>query len=350
LRRGLKWPKVIIMAKEGGLESPQERSAPPGEEELREMIALRVGRERVPRRVRLVTDTTDFFRVDYDDVLMLGGRPYLIRNYEREGRFGIDEQPKFWVRRAVDLRDGSAKVIKMVFHETFHTKVGDLSFECRRSPRKEATVLEIVRGHPNFMQGFWEYDSAGNVLRIIDHIKGRSFASEVPKLGEGHEDYFHNHFPRLLDDYVELVDAIRFLHGRGQKHGDIRRDHIIRDSATGKGRWIDFDFNYMHPYNMFGYDLSGLGNVLVFLAAGGDATVQELRERDPAAYGRLTADDLNIVFTNRVVNLRKVWPYVPKGLNRVLMHFSSGARAFYATTGELLSDLKETRDKLHQTV
>lgn len=336
--------------KKGQEASPQGQEPQYGQEEIIEMIARRVGHERIPRSVRVITDTTDFFGVDYGNVLMLGGRPFLIRNYEREGRFGIDEEPKFWVRRAVDLVDGATKVIKMVFNETFQARVGDLSFQCKRSPRKEATVLEIVRGHPNFMQGFWEYDSAGNVLRVIDFIRGHSFSSVVPKLGEEHEDYFYKHFPGLLDDFIVMVDAIRFLHQRGQKHGDIRRDHIIRDSATGQGRWIDFDFNYMHPHNMFGYDLFGLGNVLVFLVARGELTVQELRKSDPAAYGRLTADDINIVFTNRVVNLRKVWPYVPEALNRVLMHFSQGTRVFYESTGELLSDLKETRDKLHQTV
>jgi hypothetical protein len=51
--------------------------------------------ERIPKRFRIVTDTTDFYRVDYDDVAIFEGRPYLIRNVEKEGRFGIDEQRIF---------------------------------------------------------------------------------------------------------------------------------------------------------------------------------------------------------------------------------------------------------------
>jgi hypothetical protein len=52
------------------------------------MIRKWVPRERVPRRVR-IKDTADFFRVDYDDVVVLKGVPYFVRNNEREGKFGV---------------------------------------------------------------------------------------------------------------------------------------------------------------------------------------------------------------------------------------------------------------------
>jgi hypothetical protein len=319
--------------------------AVPDEQELKEAIARFAGPERVPAgRPRVVADTSDFFRVDYGDVLVLGDVPYLVLNYEREGRFGLDEQPKFWVRRAVDLSDGATRIIKMVFHEHFTVKVGGLSFDCARSPRKEAAILDLVRGHPNFMQGRWVQDEAGNVVRVLDFIKGGTLADYVAGLGKGHEDYFYNHFPSVLDGYMGLVRAIKFLHDNGQKHGDIRRDHVIRETATGLSRWIDFDITYLHKESMYGYDLFGLGNVLVYLAGRGDVTVQQLRRDVPAAFGSLAADDLNIVFSNRVVNLRKVFPYVPEALNHVLMHFSQGADVFYESTDELLSDLGEARE------
>lgn len=44
------------------------------EKELLRMIRQWVPRERVPKRVR-IKDTSDFFRVDYDDVVVLGGIP-----------------------------------------------------------------------------------------------------------------------------------------------------------------------------------------------------------------------------------------------------------------------------------
>ncbi|MBC2745257.1 MAG: serine/threonine protein kinase, partial [Desulfosarcina sp.] len=61
------------------------------------------------RRYKCHTDTTDFFKVDYGDVLLLADHPYLILNNAKEGRFGLDDQEKFWVKRAVDLESGQRK-------------------------------------------------------------------------------------------------------------------------------------------------------------------------------------------------------------------------------------------------
>ncbi len=319
---------------------------PVNEHDLRDMIARWVEPCRVPKVPRIVTDTSDFFKVDYDDVVILETHPYFIRNYEREGRFGIDEEPKFWVRRAIDLTDGSIKIIKMVFHEQFKGRVGDITFDCVRSPRKEALILDMVRGHPNFMQGFSVSDSSGNIIRIIDFIKGKTLADHVLGLGEDHEDYFCNFFPSVLDEYMDLVIAIKFLHERGEKHGDIRRDHIIKEKDTGLCRWIDFDFNYLHAANMFGYDLFGLGNILIYLAGRGDVTFQRLKEDNSPVVNDLTADDMNIIFNNRLVNLKKVYPYIPEALNISLLHFSLGANVFYDDTSQLLADLGEVREQI----
>lgn len=316
------------------------------DEQLKEMIAECVGAERVPKQISIYTDTSDFYRIDYDDVVVLDGRPYLIRNNEREGRFGIEEQQKYWVKRARDLTDGSTKILKLTFLERFEANVGGLSFECFRSPRKEARILELVRGDSNFMQGHSVTDSAGNIIRILDFIRGRTFADFILELGDSHEDYFHRNLPAVLDEFIELVKAIQFLHSHGEKHGDIRRDHIIKEKQTGKSTWIDFDFNYLHKENMFGYDLFGLGNILVYLTGRGDVTIQNLKEKDPMVFGRLFQDDMNIIFNNRVVNLQKVFPYIPDALNLILLHFSVGANVYYEDTVQLLSDLQEARDRM----
>jgi hypothetical protein len=311
--------------------------------ELWEMIARHVEPGRIPRKLKIITDTSDFYRVEYDDVLILDERPYLIRHYEREGRFGIAEQPKFWVKRAIDLIDGKRKIIKMVFAETFRTKVGNLVFDCVRSARKEARILDLVRGHASFMQGFSTRDSAGNIIRIIDYIPGTTLDAFIAGIGGGHEEYFHSGFPELLGKYITLVKAIEFLHRNGEKHGDIRRDHIIKD-RDGIYQWIDFDFNYWHKENMFGYDLFGLGNILIFLAGRGDVTLHLLEKSDPGLLDRLSVDDMNIIFSNRVANLKKIYPYIPDLLNRVLLHFSSGAGIFYDDTEQFLIDLQEARE------
>ncbi|MEJ2684050.1 MAG: hypothetical protein P8Z71_06615 [Candidatus Sulfobium sp.] len=310
------------------------------------MIAQWLEPGRVPEHPRILFDTSDFFRVDYDNVLVLGSVPYLVRNYEREGRFGIDEEPKFWVRRALDLTDGRMKIIKFVFREEFKARIGDVVYDCVRSPRKEARILEMVKGHPNFMQGFSVQDASGNIVRVADFIAGKTLADYAFGLGESHEDYFSRYFPAVLDEYVEVVSAIKFLHDHGEKHGDIRRDHVIRERSTGRCVWIDFDYNYYHKENIFGYDLYGLGNIFIYLVGRGDVTVQALRKERPSVMEKLVEGDLNVIFRNRVVNLKKVYPYVTDKLNYILMHFSSAAEVFYEDTEELLTDLDEARREL----
>jgi hypothetical protein len=315
------------------------------EKDLLRMIRKVVPRDRVPKHVQ-VKDTSDFFRVDYDDVVVLDGVPYFIRNNEREGRFGIDDEQKFWVKRARNLLTGDITILKWVFKERFKAKIGTLVFECVRSPQKEARILELVRGRPDFMQGKTVLDSAGNQLRILDYIKGKTLGQITLEMGKDHEDYFYHYFPSLLDEFVGIIDAIRFLHENDEKHGDIRRDHIIQDASTGKYRWIDFDFNYRHGESRFGYDLFGLGNVLLFITGRGDITTYRLLKENPGLLERLTEDDVNIVFHNRVNNLKKIYPYIPEKLNRVLMHFALSAPVYYEETRELLEDLGEAREEL----
>jgi hypothetical protein len=316
------------------------------QDELREMISSWLAPSRVPERVRIITDTSNFFGVDFDDVLILDGRPYLIRHCAREGRFTIEEQPKFWVRRAIDLTDGSKKVIKMVFHEKFTTDVGGLTFECFRSPKKEARILDLVRGHQKFMQGFSVKDTSGNIVRIIDYIPGSTIADRILEKAKGHEEYYYDDFPDIFNEFILLVEAIKFLHDNAEKHGDIRRDHIIYGNSDGIYRWIDFDFNYWHRDNMFSYDISGLGNVLIYLAGKGDVTAWQLNEDAPEILEKLDEDDMNMVFRHRVANLQKVYPYINNQLAFVLKHFSTGADTFYYDTGEFLDNLYEAREDL----
>jgi hypothetical protein len=315
------------------------------EKELLSMIRKWVPAERVPKRTR-VKDTADFFRVDYDDVVVLDGVPYFVRNNEREGRFGIDDEQKFWVKRARNLLTGDVKILKWVFRERFNAKIGNFVFECVRSPQKEARILELVRGMPDFMQGTTVLDSSGNQLRILDYINGKTLDQLTLEIGGDHEDFFFNHYPALLDEFMGIVGAIRFLHENNEKHGDVRRDHLIKDSATGRYRWIDFDFNYRHGESRFGYDLFGLGNILLFITGRGDITTHRLLRESPGLLDRLTGDDVNIVFRNRVNNLQKIYPYIPEKLNRVMMHFSLSASVFYEETRELLEDLGEAREEL----
>lgn len=312
-------------------------------DEIKDMIAARLGSKRIPKKFKIHTDTGDFFRIEYNDVVILDNAPFLFSRYEKEGRFGLDDEPKYWVRRAFNLLDGTTKVIKLVFHEEFETKLGDLVIKCFRSPKKEARILDLVADHPNFMHGYSCNDSSGNNVRILEFIYGTSLDEQVRKIGGDHYDYFHNFFPKILDVFIELVKAIKFLHDNGEKHGDIRRDHIFFDRESSVYRWIDFDYNYMHGESMFGFDLHGLGNIITFLSGQGDILVPELHRNKREIFDTLWGEDLNISYKNRVANLRKVFPYIPESLNRILLHFSMGANIFYDDTDQMLDDLARAR-------
>jgi hypothetical protein len=310
-------------------------------EDIHEMVGRHMARPPQPGELRIVTDTSDFFRLETGDVLLLGGTPYLMRSSVREARFGLDDEVKHWVKRAVDLVSGRMKIVKLVFYEQFTATIGGIVFECFRSPRKEARILELVDGHPNFMHGITVPDDHGNLVRVMDYIFGASLAARVADIGQDHESYFFETLPGIISNYLRCAEAVRFLHEHGEKHGDIRRDHILIDADSGDYRWIDFDYNYRHRENIYGYDLFGLGNVLIYVVGKGDVLLPELRRSAPGVLARLTAADLNIVFHNRVANLQKIFPYIPDSLNRVLLHFSRGANWFYEHATQLIQDLQQ---------
>ena len=82
-------------------------------------------------------DTSNFMSIDRDHLIEVDGDLFLIRRNEREGRFGLDEQPKFWVKRALSLRTGQIYILKLVFHEEFKARIGPLEIKCTRSEEKE---------------------------------------------------------------------------------------------------------------------------------------------------------------------------------------------------------------------
>jgi hypothetical protein len=292
---------------------------------------------------KIYRDTSDFFRIEYGDIIILNETPYLVRHNAKEGRFGLDDEVKFWVKRAIDLLTGETKIIKLVFYENFIARIGGIEFECFRSPQKEARILDLVGGHANFMHGFSVRDDQSNVVRVLEMIYGKTIADHVRDLASriDHQTYFYRHFPGLLGNYIECVEAIRFLHERGEKHGDIRRDHILMDRDTGRCRWIDFDYNFRHRENIYSYDLFGLGNVFTYLVGMGDVLIPSLKTANPQAYDELSDGDTNIMFNNRVANLIKIFPYIPENLNRILMHFAKSANVHYDNTLQLLDDLNE---------
>lgn len=314
---------------------------------LPEEVARNLREHRVTRSMRrpsrVYTDTTDFTSIDYGDVIAVEDRFFLVTSYTKEGRFGVDEQIKPWVPKAVDLVTMTNYILKLEFRETFDMRLGQFSVTCYRSPDKEARILELVQGRPHFMQGETLVDAAGNLVRVLVPISGNRL-DKIIHSDSSHRDYFFNELPRIFNQFLGCLEGIGFLHRHGFRHGDIRRDHIFVDRDTGLYYWIDFDYDFYLPEKPFALDLFELGNILIYLTARGDYHPREIMA-DPtmgnAVLRSLGPADFSLLSQNRVVNLQKLFPYIPDSLNNILLHFSTGADVFYESVEEILTDVRQ---------
>lgn len=321
---------------------------------LPEPVACKLKEHRVVRSLRrpsrVFTDTTDFTSIDYGDIIAVEGRYFLITSYTKEGRFGVDEQIKPWVPKVEELVTGKHYIIKLVFRETFDMRLGQFSVTCYRSPEKEARILELVQGCPHFMQGETLVDAVGNLVRVLVPVNGNRL-DKVIHSERSHDEYFSKELPMIFEQFLGCLRAIGFLHKKGFRHGDIRRDHIFVDRNTGLYYWIDFDYDFYLPEKPFALDLFELGNILIYLTGRGDYHPREILA-DPTmgetVQQTLIPADFSLLSRNRVVNLQKLFPYIPDSLNNILLHFSAGADVFYETAAELEADLSSALKDLRK--
>lgn len=291
-------------------------------------------------RFTIHTDTSDWMRIIRGDVLQLADKLFVVKGTRYETRFGIGEQPKYWVFGAIDLETGGEKIIKMVFHEDFNVRIGVFKIRCYRSPEKEARVLDMVLGDKRFMQGYTVSDEKGNLIRIIDYIRGQTFLEFVHENPKSHEQYFHEDLPAILHKLTESLQAIYLLHSNHTCHGDIRNDHIIIERGTGMYRWIDFDLNQ----HVSDFDVWSVGNIINYAVAKGIISfsrVMKSGEFSESVKNSLHPDDGGAFYEYRVMNLRKLYPYIPDSLNEILLHFTIKPKVYYTSMTQLLREYRE---------
>jgi len=290
---------------------------------------------------RQFTDTSEFNAIDCGDEIIVGTKRLSITGHERERRFGI-EDPKMWVKRAIDEDTGEKKIVKLSFLESFDTTLGGVKIRCFRNPDKEGKILDLVRGHPYFMQGRAFYDAKGNNIRVLDIVRGPNFMVFLDTFRMDHQTYFNTVFPDILKKLLKAFEAIRFLHVNGFRHGDIRTDHVIFERKTGNYVWIDFDYDYAATENPYAMDIFGLGNILLYAVGKGFHDLYMINS-DTTKYGdlidRLDQDDFSLLDKWRFINLTKLYPYIPRMLNNILMHFSKNAHMYYEHVDEIIEDI-----------
>jgi hypothetical protein len=291
-----------------------------------------------PKQLEIIGNTTEFMNIHRGQVLELDGHHFLVTGNIYESRFGMCDEPKYWVKKAVALETGGKKIIKLVYNEDFVVHVGPLRIRCYRTQRKESQVLELVRGHPRFMQGTAYFDQIGNEVRVMDFIRGKSLLHMIFELNISHEEYFFTIFPRILEQLRDCIEAIQFIHDNGFCHGDIRNDHILIETGTENYRWIDFDLTQ----DFSDYDVWCLGNVLQFCTGMGMRTFHEVLRSDrfssTTKHG-LTRSDASAFYVHRIMNLQKLFPYIPDQLNEILLHFTAGTTKFYESAGQIAADI-----------
>jgi len=267
------------------------------------------------------------------------GRHAILDQELRKGRpFGLEDEPKYWVRRAIDLEDGSTKILQARVHEKFETTIGEVVIERFRSPRKEARILDLVRGHRNFMHGSLVLDEAGNNVRILEYIRGRRYDASL-SISEPITTITSTHFPKVLEEYIELVTAIQFLpRSRGKAWRYQARPH-----HPGPG-------NRLQPVDRLRLQLSAWREHVQLRSAGPrqhpDLPGRPRRHpRDrtlpqhPKALQSLTSRDIAITFKNRVANVRKVLSVRAGFLEPDAPAFFRGAKVFYENSGRCSTDL-----------
>jgi hypothetical protein len=293
---------------------------------------------------RIITDTSDWMNIIRGDIIRLGGRDFVVKGNKHETRFGIGEQPKYWVFSVIDMESGEQKIIKTEFNEEFMAHIGIFKVRCYRSPEKEGKVLEIVKGDKRFMQGYSVFDEKRNNIRVLDYIRGQTFFNYIFSISKSHEQYFHEDLGELLWNLTESIEAIEFLHKHKFCHGDIRNDHIIIEADTGQYRWIDFDLNQ----KVSDFDMWSIGNVLSYCVGKGINSFQQvLRSKDftAAIKESLRPTDASAFYEYRIMNLKKLYPYIPERLNNILLHFTIKPKDYYVNIGQLLEDYRRMLER-----
>jgi hypothetical protein len=60
----------------------------------------------------------------------------------------------------------------------------------------------------------------------------------------------------------------------------------------------------------------------------------------------LTSEDASVFFNYRIMNLQKLFPYIPDSINDILMRFSVGTTDYYESLTEVAQDLGNALDRI----
>jgi hypothetical protein len=86
-----------------------------------------------------------------------------------------------------------------------------------------------------------------------------------------------------------------------------------------------------------------MGNIILYAVGKGFHNLYMIKN-DTFTYGdffeKVEEGDFSLLDRSRFVNLRKLYPYIPRMLNDILLHFSKGTPIYYEFIDEILESLK----------
>ena len=182
---------------------------------------------------------------------------------------------------------------------------------------------------------------------MIDFIKGQSLYAYIIECDLPHEEYYYKLVPWILTNIIKSFEAIKFLHENNFCHGDIRNDHILIERDSETFRWIDFDLKQ----NYLDFDLWSLGNVLSFILGKGIRSFYEIYNSDRYSNSlkdSLNSEDASAFYNYRIMNLKKLFPYISEELNDILLHFTVNTNIFYENIKNIIEDLNNAVSKFKQ--
>jgi serine/threonine protein kinase len=149
----------------------------------------------------------------------------------------------------------------------------------------------------------------------------------------------------ILHRLIESIEAIHLLHEHDLCHGDIRNDHLIIDRRNDRIRWIDFDLKQ----DFSDFDVWSIGNILAYVVGQGIRSFHQVLRSDEfsdSVKSSLTPQDASVFFNYRIMNLQKLFPYIPSCINDILMRFSVGTTDYYESLTEVAEDLGNALDEI----
>lgn len=262
-----------------------------------------------------------------DFVLQVGARVEI-----KDKQFNILEWLRTSTYRAEDLESGKSVVLK------FQGKG-------KKCSGYERDFFAKVPSHDNIVRGYSLVDESGDILIVTEFTEGEKLQDYLSEFGVDHKRYFLESFPEILNNFMGAIRGVEHIVKNGF-YNEFAIYHIWIDKKTG--RYILFDFDLPSTElsklqalkDLESSTISNIGGSLCEIVAPLGIYEYEAVHDEEMYFDELGITDADFNEYNLLVDLQKVYPYIPDELNKILLRFGRDASNPYTSISELYSDLE----------